>query len=591
MTASGQRDPTHMPSQAAEDATHALALLAVDPVGLGGAALRAAPGPMRDRWLALLRDAMPAQAPWRRLPPDAPDSRVLGGLDLGATLAAGRPLAERGLLAEADGGVVVLPMAERLAPAMAARLAAVLDAREVVVERDGLARRWPARIAIIALDEGIDADEVPPAPLLDRLAFAIDLDALPRGALVASPAPAAIAQARALLPQVTMEPGLVAALCATGLNFGIASPRAVLLALRAMGAAAALAGRRMTLEQDAMLAARLILAPRATCLPEAAPDEAPSEPDPAEAPVSESRPAAEQARGEDPTDIVIDAVRAAMAPAQLARLAAAQQAVARGGAAGRSGAANRDGRRGRARGVRAGRLHDGARLALIETLRAAAPWQVIRRRHDPRGDRPVLIRAEDIRLRRYEERRGTTAIFAVDASGSTALQRMAEAKGAVEMLLGECYARRDRVALIAFRREAATVLLPPTQALARARRCLAALPGGGATPLAAALEAAQGLAEDERRHGRLPLLILMTDGRANMARDGQTGRAAGEADALAMATRLRAAALPCLLVDTASRPQPFARALAAAMGGRHVLLPQADAAALSAAVNGIGRAA
>jgi magnesium chelatase subunit D len=99
------------------------------------------------------------------------------------------------------------------------------------------------------------------------------------------------------------------------------------------------------------------------------------------------------------------------------------------------------------------------------------------------------------------------------------------------------------------------------------------------------------LADSERRQGRLPLLVVMTDGRANVARDGRTGRAAGEADALAMAAVLRAAALPTLLVDTAPRPQPFARTLAEAMGGRHVPLPQADAAGLSAVLGAAVRAA
>lgn len=592
MTKADERcDATSAPSQAADDAHHAAALLAVDPLGLGGAVLRAAPGPCRDRWLALLRHALPDGTAWRRLPPDTPDSRVLGGLDLGATLVAGRPVAERGILADADAGVVLLPMAERLTGAMAARLAAVLDAREVLIERDGLARRWPARIAIVALDEGIGAEEIPPAPLLDRLAFRISLDELPRGALAGSWMQERIAAARAALPSIEVPDELLRSLCGVGLRFGIASPRATLLALRAMCAAAALAGRMAALEEDAVVAVRLVLAPRATCLPETAPEASPPEPEAPGDRLSEPAPSSEETRDGDLTDILVEAVRAGMAPAMLASLASAQRSMARVSTAGRAGAARRDGKRGRARGVRAGRLHDGARLALIETLRAAAPWQAIRRRQDPRPDRPVLIRAEDIRLRRYEERSGTTAIFAVDASGSTALHRMAEAKGAVEMLLGECYSRRDRVALIAFRRDAAMVLLPPTQALARARHCLAALPGGGATPLAAALEAAHSLAEGERRQGRLPMLILMTDGRANVARDGRTGRAAGEADALAVAPLLRAAGLPILLVDTAPRPQPFARILAEAMGGRHVPLPQADAAALSAAIGVAARAA
>jgi magnesium chelatase subunit D len=573
----------------AADAAGVAALLAVDPAGLGGAALRAAPGPLRDRWLGLLREALPSGTPWRRLPPDTPDSRLLGGLDLAATLAAGRPRAERGVLAEADGGVVVLPMAERLEGRMAARLASVLDMGEVVAERDGLTRRWPARIAAIALDEGIDAEETPPAPLLDRLAFALSLDGLSHAAPLVLPEPAAIAAARAGLPGIEAAPEFSEALCATALVLGIASPRAALHALRAARAAAALAGRRAVIEADAVLAARLVLAPRARQVPEEAAEPAePPEPPPEPAEGSDR---AEAPTPEELTELLVAAARAALPPALLARLAATARAAAGAADAGRAGQTARAGRHGRAIGARPGRRQDGARLALVETLRAAAPWQAIRRAEGRHPGRPVLIRAEDLRLRRLQSRSGTTAIFAVDASGSSALHRMAEAKGAVEMLLGDCYARRDRVALIAFRGTEASVLLPPTQALARARRCLAALPGGGATPLAAALEAAQVLAEQERRQQRLPLLLVLTDGRANVARDGRTGRAAGEADAMAAAALLRAAGLPSLLVDTAPRPQPFARTLAEAMGGRHVALPLADAAGLSAAIGAAIRAA
>src|SRR3954462_12439573 len=146
------------------------ALFAGDPAGLGGIVLRGLPGPARDRWLAELRAALPQAAPWRRVPLHVTADRLLGGIDLAATLQAGRRVAQRGVLAQADGGVLVLASAERLAPGTASSIAATLDSGEVVTERDGLALRGPARIGVIALDEG-DADEKLPQALRDRLAF------------------------------------------------------------------------------------------------------------------------------------------------------------------------------------------------------------------------------------------------------------------------------------------------------------------------------------------------------------------------------------------------------------------------------------
>ena len=120
------------------DALAALALFAADPVGLGGIAVRAGPGPVRDRFLALLRETLPAGTPLRRLPPHTGDDRLLGGLDLAATLQAGRPIEQKGLLAEADGGVVLLAMAERVDAMVAARLCAAMDLGAVTLLRDGL---------------------------------------------------------------------------------------------------------------------------------------------------------------------------------------------------------------------------------------------------------------------------------------------------------------------------------------------------------------------------------------------------------------------------------------------------------------------
>lgn len=558
------------------DPALAALLLAVDPAGLGGAVLRAAPGPARDRWLALLRKALPEETPWRRLPLGIPDSRLLGGLDLAATLAAGRPVAERGVLAGADGGILVAAMAERLDTPTAAKLSAVLDSGVVAVQRDGLSLSLPARFALVALDEGI-ADEAPPAALTERLAFRLELDEAPL-----DPAPDCAA-ARARLPDVTVPDALLPALCGAALAFGIASLRAPLMALRAARAAAALAGHDGVTEEDAALAVRLVYGPRATQLPAEQPPESEPEPAPEPETSTEDRPQ-QQPDAQAMQEMLLEATRAALPAGLLAALGAGAREAARkaGGVQGRAGQMRLSAQRGRPIGTRSGALRGGARLSLVETLRAAAPWQALRRRES--AGPLIRVRAEDIRILRFRQNTETTAIFAVDASGSAALARLAEAKGAVEMLLADCYVRRDRVAVVAFRGRAAELLLPPTNSLVRAKRSLAGLPGGGATPLAAGIDAAMALAGEAQRRGRTPLLVLLTDGRANIARDGTAGRPRAEADALAAAAPVRAARLAVLLVDTAPRPQPFARQLAEAMGARYLALPSVDAGRLSAAV-------
>lgn len=585
------------------DAALAAALIAVDPAGTGGAAVRALPGPVRDRWLAVIRELLPPDSPVRRIPLHVSDGRLLGGLDLAATLAAGRPIAERGLLAEADGGVVVLSMAERVTASTVARLAAAFDMQAVLVERDGLGLRTPTQFGMVALDEGMSDEERPHAALLDRLAFHLDLHAIGVNDAEASPFRLdAILSARARLPTVQAGDAIVEALCGTAMALGIASSRAAILALRVGRAAAALAGRDRVTEADAALAGRLVFAARAKLLPmpppeEEAPDE--GEEDKREAPEPRSDPehvrdeqADAVANTERPLqDIVLAAAKAAIPPALLAQLQmAGGRPALRTRSAGRAGRAQISRLRGRPVGTRRGEPRAGVRISVIDTLRAAAPWQRLRRpdtaqpADGAQGRVRVEIRREDFRVTRYQQRTRTTTIFVVDASGSTALHRLAEAKGAVELLLAESYVRRDEVALIAFRGVGAELLLPPTRSLVRAKRCLAGLPGGGGTPLAAGIDMAIALADSVRRKKGTPVIVLLTDGRANVAQDGSQGRARAEEEALAAARRMRAAGLNALLVDTSPRPQPLAERFATEMNARYLPLPHADAVAVSRAV-------
>ena len=596
----------------AGDAFQAAALLLVDPAGLGGVLLRSPAGPVRDAWLTLLQALAPPGMPLPRLPASASEDRLLGGLDLSATLAAGRPVAQAGLLTQADGGIVVAAMAERMPAVNAAHLCAALDQGALRLERDGLTQHLPARVAVVALDESQGEDRPPSAALADRLGLWVDLSALSlRDTVTADGAMAQeVAQARSRLNVVTLPDDLIQALCAATLALGVDSPRAAWAAVRCARAAAALRGEDVADADDAALAARLVLAPRATRQPvaEAPPQDDSSPPqEPPHPPADQDPPESEDApdtpppsEEEDPPaepdldpqnaraleDRLIESAVAAIPAGLLARLASGERVRGRSADAGRAGASAASAVQGRPVGSRRGVPRGGARLHLIDTLRAAAPWQRLRRAHARPGAPPILVRPDDFHLRRHEQKRSTTTIFALDASGSSALYRLAEAKGAVELLLAECYVRRDQVAVLAFRGAAAEVILPPTRSLVRAKRGLAGLPGGGGTPLAAGLDAAAALALRVRRAGGTPVVVVLTDGRANVGRDGLGGRARAQDEALAAARALRAQGGSVIVIDTSVRPEPAARALALAAGARYLALPQANAAALARAVQG-----
>jgi magnesium chelatase subunit D len=586
----------------ARDALLAAAVFALDPAAIGGIVLRTDRAAACERWLAQLHGLLDPELPLRRLPPHIDDQRLLGGIDLAATLSCGRPVHARGLLAEADGGVILMSMAERIPVRMAALLAAALDHRSVVASARAPAAAAAPRFGLVALDSGQGEDERCPAVLSERLALQVDLNGVDADDLVAPGlGRAAVALARSRIAAVQVDAGALAALCTAAAACGIDSLRAPLLALRVARACAALDGRDALGDADLERAARLVLGPRARVVPvaEAQSEGEQSEPDPqqrADAPPRQTGATPEQGSGAagDADDGVEDsdalaqqllaAARATLPAGLLAGMTMADAVLRNSSTAGRAGAAILRGRRGRPAGVRSGRPRQGSRLNIVATLRAAAPWQRLRRAQAHAAAPRVLVRAEDFCVTWFRQRSETATLFVLDASGSSAMHRLAEVKGAVELLLAECYVRRDQVALVAFRGRGAQLVLPPTRSLVRAKRCLAGLPGGGATPLAAGLALGLELAEQLRRRGLAPALVILTDGHANIARDGGGGRERAQQDALLVARLLRAAAFKSLLIDTAPRAQPQARALAAAMRASYLPLPYADARALLDAV-------
>ena len=604
------------------DAATIAALFAVDPVGLGGVALRSPACNQRDQWLALLKNLLPAQTPLRRVPLNINDTALLGGLDLGATLQAGKPIALQGLLSQADGGVLILAMAERMSLSAAARFGSVLDTGLVALQRDGLDTSVKARLGLVALDEGASDDEQMPSALADRLAFRLLMGAQDEVEEGPDWTAEEVLNARQSLPQVTMDEEAVKALCAAALALGIDSLRASVFAVRVARAAAALAGSPSVEEEHIGVAARLVLAPRATRLPPPTPQDDQTEDTPEATENSENPPPEPQAASDRPetenqdqnnteedteddlneapslpdnlAELVLEAAQAAIPAGLLASLKIGQLQRAKTPTSGSAGALQKNALRGRPIGARKGEPRAGQRINVLETLRAAAPWQKLRKRQQAisAGQKQrIVVRKEDFHVTRFRQSGQTTTVFVVDASGSSALNRLAEAKGAVELLLADCYVRRDSVAVLAFRGQTAELILPPTRSLARAKRSLASLPGGGGTPLAHAIDASMLLADQLRKKGETPIVVMLTDGKGNIARDGRPGRVQAAADALSAAAEMRLKGFSTLLVDTSPQAQDAAKHLAQVMGAQYLALPYAGANSLNQAVRAVaGRA-
>jgi magnesium chelatase subunit D len=587
-----------------DDALWAAAALSVDPSGLRGVWLRAPHGPVRDEWLAQLARLDPAL---RRVPGHADSERLLGGLDLGATLHTGRAIYQPGVLTQPHPTLLLLPMAERLPDDTAAILGQVLDQGQVSAGRHHIAQ--DTFIGLVALDESLE-DEPPMAGVLqERLGRWLDLRHMGRAGgeddntrwLLDTLPSMDLPALRAHALQLDIQDAVLKAVCQTAETLGVNSLRACLAMVRLAKVLAALRGSDEVQEEDLGRAARLVLTPRATRAP-APPDQqaAPPEPepqnetppdqpppsDPPEQPPADPSPEPPAFNPQEMAELMLEAALASLPADVLAQLADHKTAAPAGRGQGRSGNRKPSFLRGTPMPPRPGNPRQGARLHVLATLNAAVPRQKLRRL--PSHSRAKLaIRTEDFHVHRYAEHSPTCLIFAIDASGSAALHRLAEAKGAVELLLTQSYARRDQVCVIGFRGTQAEVLLPPTKSLVRAKRSLSGLPGGGGTPLARAIEQSLQVALAEKRLGHSPSLVMLSDGRPNVTLQGQGGRAQALEDALTLARVWRGHQLPAIWLDTSARPEPQAQQLAQAMGAHYVPLPLANSKRMAQAVQAV----
>jgi magnesium chelatase subunit D len=569
-------------------------LLAVEP-RLRGIALAAPAGSGKSALIEGYRQLLPQQ-PLVELPAAADEEALVGGLDLEATLACGERMLRAGVLERAHGGALVIESLNLLPEATANPLLAVLDEGVLRVERDGLSRRAECRFATLA---GYDpAEGAPRAHFIDRLGLIINLPqiqvATARATIIArhlrdsdeswqeelAMLRELVQVARGMLSEVQIEPRQIAEIAAAAIALGVQGHRADVFAVLAARASAAVALRDRVEESDLETAVRFVLAPRATRAPAT---EAPP-PAPEDAVTDDGNDDA-QPPG-DPEQLELgEEVLEAIATELPGLLDTLPFANARQGPSGSRGSTS--GTRGKHIASDPGSPREG-RIDVLATLRSAARWQRLR----PRRHRRVEIRRDDVRIKRYRSKAGALFVFAVDASGSMALNRMRQAKGAVHALLAQAYVNRDRVALLSFRGDAAELLLPPTGSVELLRRAVDQIPTGGGTPIAAALVRCLEVAMQARRRGiRNIVLVLLTDARANVGLRAE--RAGVEAELKVIAAGVAAAGVRSLVIDTQRNflSQGNAQRLAAALQGQYLYLPGASGGAIAAAATAAANAA
>jgi len=562
------------------------------------------------------------------LPLNTTEDRLLGGLDLERTIATGKREMSTGLLAGANRRVLYVDEINLLDLGIAAHVAHALDSRQVRVEREGMSAIHDADFTFVGT---YNSDEGEPSSLLrDRVGLIVDSPAESSAdekaeivdrafrfdrdpfrfaddfAVETEQLKRDIEDARARLPRVSVSKNQVRQISQIALRLGVEGNRADVFAVKAARANAALAGRDAVTEDDLAAAIQLVLVPRATTL--SSPREETKEQDESSQPDNtkeNSRPEVDDGHRDSIPGALEDMIAQAMDARLPKDLLSAAQRTARQSRTGKRFKASTS-KRGRYVRSAISRTRD-ARIAIDATLRAAAPFQLFRRvQSELNGKqaaqkeaatttqtRRVKIEPRDLRFKEFRHRSGILFIFAVDASGSMALNRMAQAKGALTRLLQQSYLHRDKVALISFRGASSEVLLAPTRSVELAKRLVDALPAGGGTPLSAGVVKAIELARLARLRGTSEaMLVLFTDGRANVGLgDGRASRTKstigeelGQLGALLGSERISS-----VVVDTKSKfvSSGEGEALARMLGARYFYLPRCGAEAVYNAITSI----
>jgi magnesium chelatase subunit D len=569
-------------------------MIAVDPSGLGGVWVKSQAGPVRDLWLKGLQKLIQGQVDLIKVPSNADEGALIGELDLLKTLALQKKVYTSGILDQVQTGLLLLPMAERMQSHAAALLTQAYDLK--------------SQFGMVAFDESLtDEDQQLLPRFVERLAFQINLESLSYRDCHFAVEQLDFLEIRKRLLQIEFPMEALDAVMTAAQSLGIDSLRVGLFVARASRVLAALRGSDLLEQADIQTATRLIFAHRITRLPQS--KEPSLEEDSSEenqtSPQDENQPPTPEntssnsdeilnqedaqnvpapLRQEDLEEMIIEASKANLSQNLLDSFDQHKKIIkTNNNSQGRVGQLQKGLLSGQALPSRKGKPSYKHKIDILKTIQAASPWQKIRRLESPKeftSSQRIIVKADDIHLKQFVQRTTTVTVFVVDASGSSAMERLSEAKGAVELLLAQCYIRRDQVSLMTFRGKQVELILPPTRSLVRAKRLLAGMPGGGGTPLASAIRDSAQFGKKLKSKGQTPLIIILTDGRANVSIDGIGGREDAFKDALFCANQARLEQLQILFIDTSLKPQETNQQIAQQLGAQYLPLPQGKSASV-----------